>query len=668
MEKKIFKICRLIIINFIVTLLCYCGFNRFPNKIIEVINVYKYEIILFIVLITIIFRLYSFLEDKFLNFLDCIVLDVSIFSLLILLHYFLFKYYYIILSCDFAYVGIRIVFLTAQSTFGENEKNTFTLSEIIENISKNKRLPSYFIFNEEPVNYDLLSRSFLINDLIKNINNVDFISRFNIGITGEWGYGKTTLINNCICKLDEEKYLIFRFNPWMYGSTSKILNGFFNQIPSEIFPHNIRNLNLIRSIVELITKHDYKIFDIVSVDNLRIYKKILSTNLNKSGKKLVVVVDNLDRLNSTALISLLGIIYNYFNVKNVVFILSYNKSAVNKILENNGIKKEYMEKIVQKEMDVSIMDYASLSNEYVITMSSLTEYYLSDILDPSKLEYLIGEVKKFALYLAEQQLSIRNFKRYLNSMILPYLQNDPRLLNVIDYYIISYIHMFHQNSYRNIYQLRGDLLNGEINSIINEFDKECHPLINYLFKNTDRDAESFSDAQDISIDEKVINDKNFFYNYFTVFKNSGSVILNRIEDIVNRFKKDNSDERWKKELKDVIKLAIDEKYIDKTFNYLTNYALILNEEKRSLFVSKVFTSYPFSKLNDKKLMSNMTSFLVQELFYLHEKEYMKTIINSLDKIMLERVSREVDSMLSISDSENIKILSMLLKEREKFYL
>lgn len=67
-------------------------------------------------------------------------------------------------------------------------------------------------------------------------------------------------------------------------------------------------------------------------------------------------------------------------------------------------------------------------------------------------------------------------------------------------------------------------------------------------------------------------------------------------------------------------------------------------------------------------MSNMTSFLVQELFYLHEKEYMKTIINSLDKIMLERVSREVDSMLSISDSENIKILSMLLKEREKFYL
>ena len=121
----------------------------------------------------------------------------------------------------------------------------------------------------------------------------------------------------------------------MYGSTSKLFEAFFNQMPNEVFPHNIRNLKLIKAIVELITKHDYKIFDTMGIDELNNYKRILSTNLTRSGKKIVIIIDNLDRLNSDTLISLLGMIYNYFDIKNMIFILSYDQSAVNKILKDH---------------------------------------------------------------------------------------------------------------------------------------------------------------------------------------------------------------------------------------------------------------------------------------------------------------------------------------------
>ncbi|PTS25553.1 NTPase KAP, partial [Limosilactobacillus reuteri] len=193
------------------------------------------------------------------------------------------------------------------------------------------------------------------------------------------------------------------------------------------------------------------------------------------------------------------------------------------------------------------------------------------------------------------------------------------------------------------------------------------PLLNYIFINTNENAKAFSEVPDTSIDEKVISDSNFFYSYFTLAQNSRSTILNRIEDIVNSFKKNSiSNKQWKAELKEVIQIAIDKNYIRKTFNYLTNYLLILDEEERSLFIKEFLTLYPFDNIDNKKIMNDLLTFLLQELFYSHKEENMKTIINGLDKAMSEQIIKEVNSILNISSANNIKVLSRLLEERKDF--
>lgn len=126
MKKKVFSVCRLIIINLIITLLSYLVFIQFSNKIIKKVNDYKYYFILCFILFIVVFRLYSFLKDRFVNLMDYIILDFSIFSFLLLLYYSAIYYYFIILLCDYIYLGIRIVFLTVYSTLYKNEKNLFT--------------------------------------------------------------------------------------------------------------------------------------------------------------------------------------------------------------------------------------------------------------------------------------------------------------------------------------------------------------------------------------------------------------------------------------------------------------------------------------------------------------------------------------------------------------
>lgn len=65
-------------------------------------------------------------------------------------------------------------------------------------------------------------------------------------------------------------------------------------------------------------------------------------------------------------------------------------------------------------------------------------------------------------------------------------------------------------------------------------------------------------------------------------------------------------------------------------------------------------------------MNDLLTFLLQELFYSHKEENMKTIINGLDKAMSEQIIKEVNSILNISSANNIKVLSRLLEERKDF--
>lgn len=106
------------------------------------------------------------------------------------------------------------------------------LKDILENsIDKNADKP--LIIAEKDVDYDLLERKGIINNLYSSITKCVSGGSFVIGLEGEWGSGKTTIINNVkriIQESNTDIRIIDDFDPWTYGSEKALLSAFYDSI------------------------------------------------------------------------------------------------------------------------------------------------------------------------------------------------------------------------------------------------------------------------------------------------------------------------------------------------------------------------------------------------------------------------------------------------------
>ena len=83
---------------------------------------------------------------------------------------------------------------------------------------------------------DRLNRGAFAKSLAKTILNYSFPSSFAIGLYGEWGSGKTSLLNmvfETIADVDENA-VILRFNPWLCADPRQLITQFFKQMAAAI--------------------------------------------------------------------------------------------------------------------------------------------------------------------------------------------------------------------------------------------------------------------------------------------------------------------------------------------------------------------------------------------------------------------------------------------------
>ena len=76
----------------------------------------------------------------------------------------------------------------------ETGSNTYTLKELYEGqIEKNTG--ELILLEEEAVDYDLLRRDELVKSLVRTIENCRPNKKFVLSLSGNWGSGKTTILN-----------------------------------------------------------------------------------------------------------------------------------------------------------------------------------------------------------------------------------------------------------------------------------------------------------------------------------------------------------------------------------------------------------------------------------------------------------------------------------------
>ena len=189
---------------------------------------------------------------------------------------------------------------------------------------------------------DLFGRSKIVDEIVKTINiksKTDH-SCFVIGIYAKWGEGKTSVLNLIEEKLlsQQDNIVISKFNPWFFKDQESLLFDFFNSIDggniSEAFLNNLRKYGPIVSmgisgvinmfapgagfiLNKSVTKFIDKIPEIKISPIER--KRELNRNIVDSKKHLVMLIDDVDRLDKEETHALFKLIKQTADFDNTIF-------------------------------------------------------------------------------------------------------------------------------------------------------------------------------------------------------------------------------------------------------------------------------------------------------------------------------------------------------------
>lgn len=225
----------------------------------------------------------------------------------------------------------------------------------------NHEYKSENILPKDPINYfnqDLLQYGVLAMDItLLTFNNKPNDKLYSLGIIGEWGSGKTSLMNLVRLRLRTEKYIennneakcyeIIDFNVAEYENINEIHLHFFyvllNKINEECFVPMFDKNNLILNLTEKIGK-GISFLNLLNFLSLNIdfsgYVKKLSEWIYSLGKVFVVFVDDVDRLTKTEMDSFLKLLrITEHTLKGVVIIVASDDEFI----------KTYFDKVLKLE-------------------------------------------------------------------------------------------------------------------------------------------------------------------------------------------------------------------------------------------------------------------------------------------------------------------------------
>ena len=263
--------------------------------------------------------------------------------------------------------------------------------------------------------------------LVKKLKNTDLSKEsFAVGITGEWGSGKSTFLNTMKKEIEEAKFAeIVEFNPWLCNSPEQVTQDFFATLINKLSPKHStlsRDLNKYAKLLNKMAKASLSFFGIdldltPSDDSLNKLKENISDKLAILPKKVVILIDDTDRLEGNEVFEILRLIRNTADFKNVIYIATYDKEYVTEVLKGNKIKDpdNYLEKIFQVEVHLlKTRDYLLWSR----LVSELNEYFQFDGID------IINSVEEQNLVL-KVLTNYRQIKRFARHYITysDYLNN-----------------------------------------------------------------------------------------------------------------------------------------------------------------------------------------------------------------------------------------------------
>lgn len=254
-------------------------------------------------------------------------------------------------------------------------------------------------------------------------------SSFAIGISSEWGFGKTSFFDLIERNLNQNTNIIIKINPWINHDSKSIVKDFFNALSSKLSEYNsdispviqkyaellvgIGNTNLnsfLNPILKHYTQNSTAISEFELIDNA----------IRNLDKKLIIFIDDLDRLYKEEIIQVVKLIRNSANFGNTVFIVAYDRNYVtNAIKEINNYSPEFfLEKIFQLEIRLpNFEDHIVQKRIFDLLSPRVTDTDRTQLLD-----ILLNKRSSFDanVFNSGTLTTLRDATRFSNSFLVAY--------------------------------------------------------------------------------------------------------------------------------------------------------------------------------------------------------------------------------------------------------
>lgn len=214
------------------------------------------------------------------------------------------------------------------------------------------------------------------------------------GVFGPWGSGKSSLINLTIKSIEKlsaerpktSRPIVIRFNPWNFSDQNQLTVQFFQQLSISLKRSDYAEeakaagealetysrlllpltlvftssgwplLSMFQNSASLVGKalSRWGRFKQKSVEQA---KESIASHLRKSSCKILIVIDDIDRLTETETRQIFQLVKSLADFPNIIYILSFDKKIVIDTLKDvqKGDGEEYLEKIVHVPFEVPIL-------------------------------------------------------------------------------------------------------------------------------------------------------------------------------------------------------------------------------------------------------------------------------------------------------------------------
>jgi hypothetical protein len=388
---------------------------------------------------------------------------------------------------------------------------------------------------------------------------------FVMGVYGKWGEGKSSVLNFIKNELNrDDSTIIIDFNPWLFANEDQLLLSFFNVLATGIDrPLKNRRERVGKTLLEyadaigtlgsLVGLSGSKgVFQSLgkklSETTIDEYKDRVSEALGESGKRILVVIDDIDRLSISEVQIIFRLIKLVANFKNTIYLLSFDDELVASALDTTYSKGgyDYLEKIIQLPLR---LPKAQLSHVRTYTLNSL-----SKALDVNEISIDGEEAYRFSRAFDDHFLRLivtpRVAVRFANSISfsIPLLKGEVNMVDLLmvegvkvtlpDLYshIRSNASLFASNygSYRRDDYKKRDEAKAKIDKILESYDSdlrgnikkmliEIFPQLDAVFGNMSFSENTWREWYEL----KRICSGRYFERYFTYV-----VLEGQISDVI----------------------------------------------------------------------------------------------------------------------------------------